>query len=182
MTVADLSPQTGRSGPLLSDIPLAEFDPERSALIEPELVVKRRDIPPRAVMCFFSEVIEQLVKRGDAKQVGELRGAHGVHPIWEISLHGERLAIYHPGVGAPLAAMFMEEAIGLGCAAFCACGGAGAVRPDLALGHVVVPDSALRDEGTSFHYLPAGRWVVADPECVRTAVEVLDELGIAHLV
>ncbi len=179
--MAQPSAESGAS-PSVENIPLAEFDPERSALIEPERVVSRQDIPRRAVMCFFNEVIERIASRGDAHQVATLRAAHGLHPIWEISVRGERLAVYHPGVGAPLAAMFMEEAIGLGCAVFCACGGAGAVRPDLALGHVVVPDSALRDEGTSFHYLPAARSVTADPEGVRTAVEVLEGLGIPYVV
>jgi len=78
--------------------------------------------------------------------------------------------------------MFMEEAIGLGCRAFCACGGAGAIRPDLALGHIVVPDAALRDEGTSYHYLPAARWVTVDAKGIRIAVQVLDELGLPHVV
>jgi len=177
-----IRPETHPGSPSLRDILLAEFDAERTALIEANMVVSPRDIPRPAVMCFFSEVIEGITRRGDARQVAELRGAHGVHPIWEIAVRGERLAVYHPGVGAPLAAMFMEEAIGLGCAAFCACGGAGAVQPDLALGHVVVPDSALRDEGTSFHYLPPGRSVTADPRGVEIAVQVLEALGLPHVV
>ena len=37
---------------------------------------------------------------------------------------------------------------------------AGALVPELVLGHAVVVDSAVRDEGTSFHYLPPSR--VAD--------------------
>jgi uridine phosphorylase len=175
-------PQIRRGRPSTREILLAEFDAERTALIEPSMVVSPRDIPRPAVMCFFSEVIEGIARRGDARQVAELRGAHGVHPIWEIAVNGERLAVFHPGVGAPLAAMFMEEAIGTGCAAFCACGGAGAVQPDLALGHVVIPDSALRDEGTSFHYLAPTRSVEADPRGVRIAVEVLEDLGLPYVV
>ena len=174
--------KTSGKGASDEDVPLMEFDSEKTALIEPDLVVTRRDMPRPTVMCFFSEVIDRIAQRGDAHQVAELRGAHGLHPIWEIAIHGERLAVYHPGVGAPLAAMFMEEAIGLGCRAFCACGGAGAIRPDLALGHIVVPDAALRDEGTSYHYLPAARWVTADAKGIRIAVQVLDELGLPHVV
>ena len=48
------------------------------------------------------------------------------------------IAVVHPGVGAPLAAGFLEEVIGLGGRAFIAVGGAGALVPDLTLGHVIV--------------------------------------------
>ena len=35
-------------------------------------------------------------------------------------------------------------------------GGAGALIPELVMGHAVILTGAVRDEGTSFHYLPAG--------------------------
>ena len=90
------------------------------------------------------------------------------------------MAVFHPGVGAPLAASLFEDAIAHGCSSFVACGGAGALVPGLALGHVVVPDAAVRDEGTSSHYLPPAREVAADPEAV--AVAVLERNGVPHTV
>jgi len=54
--------------------------------------------------------------------------------------------------------------------------------PGLALGHVVVPDAAVRDEGTSYHYLPPSREVAADPDAVATAVSVLERHGVPHIV
>ena len=168
----------------VEDIPIAEFDPDRTAVIEPGsgLVVTPRDIPRAAFMCFFNEVVERIAARPEARKVGALHAAHGKHTIWEIAIRGERLAVFHPGVGSPMAAMFMEAAIGLGCGAFCACGGAGALQPDLALGQVIVPDSALRDEGTSFHYLAPDRIVDADRREVTIAVDVLEGLRLPHLV
>ena len=68
-----------------------------------------------------------------------------------------------------LAAAFLEELIARGCRTFIACGGAGVLVPDVALGHVIVPTSAIRDEGTSYHYLPASREV----EPTRQAVEAI---------
>ena len=50
------------------------------------------------------------------------------------------------------------------------------------LGHAVVVDSALRDEGTSFHYLPPGRVVDADPDEVATLVAALHGADVAHTV
>jgi uridine phosphorylase len=150
----------------VSDAPLAllEDDTAERGVIEPsECLAKRKDMPARVVMCFFAEVVESLAARGDARKVAVLTAAHGKHPIYEVVRNAERLAVFHPGVGAPLAAGFLEEAIALGGRAFVAVGGAGALVPELALGHAIVVASAVRDEGTSFHYLPPGRIVEADP-------------------
>jgi uridine phosphorylase len=95
--------------------------------------------------------------------------------VFEIQRHGMRLGVFHPGVGAPLAAAFLEEAIALGFRTFVAVGGAGALLPDLVLGHAVVVDSAVRDEGTSFHYLAPSRKVEADAAGVAALCSVLDE-------
>jgi len=72
--------------------------------------------------------------------------------------------------------------IATGCSKFVACGGAGAVVPGLALGHVVVPDAAVRDEGTSYHYLPASREVGADPAAIAVLSAVLDQAGVPYVV
>ncbi|MEO6205975.1 MAG: nucleoside phosphorylase [Mycobacteriales bacterium] len=163
------------------DIALTEFDDSPTALIEPSQVITPIDPPLAVVVCFFREVIERLAARADARQVVVLKAAHGHHPIWEIDVEGQRLGVFHPGVGAPLAAAFMEEAIAYGCQRFVACGGAGVLVPDLVLGHVVVVDSALRDEGTSFHYLPPGRIVNADPGSVRVVSDLLTQREVPHL-
>jgi len=50
-------------------------------------------------------------------------------------------------VGAPLAAAFLEEMIALGARIVVAVSGAGTLVPELVMGHAVVVDSAVRDEG-----------------------------------
>jgi uridine phosphorylase len=139
------------------ELPLLEDDLDSVSVIEPSEVIRSIDIPNCAVLCFFSEIIEAIAARGDARQVGLLRAAHGSHPIYEIEHKGQRLAVLHPGVGAPLAAGFLEETIALGSRTVVAVGGAGALVPNLVLGHAVVVDSAVRDEGTSLHYLAPSR-------------------------
>lgn len=68
-----------------------------------------------------------------------------------------------PGVGAPVTALLMEELIARGAERFLALGHVGSLQPDVELGDLVVVDRALRDEGTSHHYLDAGAYVDATP-------------------
>jgi uridine phosphorylase len=152
--------------------PILEFD-SAEAVIEPSVLIKPRDVPAHVVLCYFQDVIERVVQEHDGRLVTNLRSEIGDNPIYEIAYEDRRLALVHPGVGAPLAAAFVEELIALGCRAFVAAGGAGVLVPELRLGHVIVPTAAIRDEGTSYHYLPPAREVTADPSAVAAIVATL---------
>jgi uridine phosphorylase len=83
-------------------------------------------------------------------------------------------------VGAPLAAGFLDELIALGCDRFIACGGAGVLDGATPVGQVIVPVSAVRDEGTSFHFLPPAREVQAGKQAVAAIIRVLHRHQIAY--
>jgi uridine phosphorylase len=155
------------------DLPLLEDDLDAPGIIEPSQVIEPIDMPSCVVLCFFSDVLTTLASRADVRRITALAAAHGEHPVYEMPWHGQRLAVVHPGVGAPLAAAFLEEVIALGARTVVAVGGAGTLVPELVMGHAVVVDSAVRDEGTSFHYLAASRIVGADRPGVEALREVL---------
>jgi uridine phosphorylase len=161
--------------------PLLEFDPTLPAIIEPAQVLKPLDVmPERCVMCFFQKVIAQVCD--GAEKITDLGSEIGKNPVYLLHVQGERLAVVHAGTGAPLSAAFLEELIALGCRKIMACGGAGVLNREIAVGHVIVPESAVRDEGTSYHYLPASREVNADPKVVQVMVETLAAHNIPYLV
>ena len=168
----------------MTEIPLMEFDPDRSAMIEPASQFTRKklpkDMPAVAVACFFGDVVRRLGTERQAKLVTKLTAEHGQHDVWEIEHLGARLAFFQPGLGAPLSAGFLEEVIEGGCGTIIVCGGCGALDADLALGHVVVVSSALRDEGTSFHYAPPSRTIEADQEVVRYLESFLKDRGVPY--
>ena len=165
----------------LGDAPILEFDPSPTAVIEPTEVIEPSDIPTHAVLCFFQDVIEKVTDEHGGRIIDHVVSEIGKVPVWELELDGRRLAVVHPGVGAPLAAAFLEELIARGCRAFVACGGAGVLVPDVALGHVVVPTAAIRDEGTSYHYLPAAREVAPTAQAVEAVVATLEHHGVPHV-
>ena len=138
--------------------PILEFDPARDAIIDPaKLIQPHPEMPEHGVITFFQDVLEDLVAQGFAVEIASLKSEMGAHPIYVHREQGLRVALFHPGVGAPLAAGLLEEVIALGCRKLIACGGAGVLDREIAAGHLVVPTSAVRDEGTSYHYLPPGR-------------------------
>jgi len=135
-------------------------------------------VPARAVLCFFGDLVRRVATERNARQVAHLYSEHGVHRVFEISHRGERVAFFQPGVGAPLAAFFLEEVIDYGCRSVVACGGAGALDSHLGVGHPVVVSAAVRDEGTSYHYLAPSRVVETLPEVVAAIEKVLVRAGV----
>jgi purine-nucleoside phosphorylase len=165
-----------------ANYPILEFDPAREAIIEPQRVVEPVDAPEHMVFCFFQEVITKVVQERAARLIASQDWEDAPHPIYEINVDGQRLAFAHPGVGAPMVAGILEETIALGCRKFIACGGAGVLDKSIAVGHIVVPSAAVRDEGTSYHYLPPSREVAASPEGVAAIEQVLSRHQIPYLV
>lgn len=168
------------------ELPLLEDDLGARGVLEPSVIargLRRRlaaEVPEAAVLCFFPEVVEAAGARG--RVLCELSAERGSTPVYEVEIDGRPLTVLQPGVGAPLAVMFLEELIALGCRRFVAVGGAGTLLPDLVMGHAVIVDSAVRDEGTSYHYLQPSRRVEADPHGVSVLAATLDAAGMPHRV
>jgi uridine phosphorylase len=164
--------------------PILEFDADPTAIIEPRWTGasgRSRRIEGRVVLCFFQDVIEAVVEDLGGVQIGRLSSEIGQNPIWSVQVGEMPVAVVHPGVGAALAAGFMEELIPRGGRVFVACGGAGVLVPELAVGHVIVPTGAVRDEGTSYHYLPPSRTVDPSPTALAAILDVLRERDVPHV-
>jgi len=162
--------------------PILEYDPSPNAVVQPHITITRFDLPARVVLCFFRDAISEFVQAIGGREIGRLGSEIGTFPVFEVELDGQRIAVAQAGVGAPLAAGWLDELIALGGRAFIAAGGAGVLVPDLAMGHVVVPTAAIRDEGTSYHYLPASREVEPTADALAAILATLDARGVPHVL
>jgi uridine phosphorylase len=95
------------------EYPILEYSEQPEGLIEPKRLVKSQDVPVHAVACFFQDVITRLSQEHRAEVVFQLRSEFGTNPVYRLELQGRPLIVFHPGVGAPLAAGFLEEVIAL---------------------------------------------------------------------
>jgi uridine phosphorylase len=91
---------------------------------------------------------------------------------------GERdVALVKLGVGAPMAVAALEELIGLGVKRILVVGTGGSLQPELPMGSLAIATSAIREDGTSFHYAPAGVEVAPDADLARALGEAVIALG-----
>lgn len=163
------------------EFPILEFDGASENIIEPSKVVKKIDMPGQVIMCFYSEVIEKLVREGKLKEIKALHSQIGKHPIYELEYKNNKVTVFHPGIGASLGAALMEEVIALGGKKFICCGSGGVLDKDIAAGKILVPTSAIRDEGTSYHYVRPSREISVNSEAVKAIEKVLKEHNCSYM-
>ena len=90
------------------DFPIIEYDPSPTAIIEPSRVYKRIDVPKCCALCFFQDVIDDLVRNGGPTR-STIQLGNRAPSVYELEIGGRRLAVMHPRVGAPMAAAMLER-------------------------------------------------------------------------
>jgi len=94
------------------------------------------------------------------------------------SLDGVAVSVCSTGIGAPSAAIALEELAAIGADTFIRVGKSGGLQAHLPVGSVVIATAAVRDEGTSRAYLPIEFPAVADLAVVNALVEASSRLGL----
>lgn len=167
------------TGPLGDDRDYAEpsaFTPE-NLLREAR---RQKGLPTGAVpaVCVLDpdgDIVRELVASGRARR-DPAWGCY--HTELFVVDDGTRFGIVGGAVGAPFAVLVAEELFASGCALLVSITSAGQIAPVGTPPYFVLIDRALRDEGTSHHYLPAARFAAADPDLVAWAQNALATAGV----
>lgn len=114
----------------------------------------------------------------EARVVNEQRGLLTVTGDFE----GVPVTVAAFGMGAPIAAVVLEELAALGASIFLRAGTAMSLTPDVPPGSFVVGLAGVRDEGTSLTYAPKSYPAVADFALTSAIVRQLEALGVRHSV
>jgi len=102
---------------------------------------------------------------------------------YQVKERGTRIAILgHFGIGAPVSVVLLEQYAALGARKFVLVGMAGGLQPGMQAGELVVCDRALRDEGTSYHYLEPAKYVEASSELTEQLKARLEDLTSNYIV
>lgn len=102
------------------------------------------------------------------------------HKTYTGMLLGEKVSVVSTGMGCPSTAIAVEELIKVGADTFIRVGTSGAMQPNIKTGDVAVVSAAIRDEGTTLHYLPAEFPAVADTDVIMALINGAKEVGIPY--
>ncbi|MBM7268235.1 nucleoside phosphorylase [Streptococcus sp. 2018037] len=161
---------------------LEEFEPS-PAVIEPtdKAIRGGGEVCETMIFSFNGEIVDRVRQLPESREGGYLESINGCHPWYILERDGLRVAVMLAVVGAPMAVGHLEELKACGFENFIVLGSCGVLDESLAADKIILPSSALRDEGTSFHYAPASDEISYDPALLLTMEKALDQAGIEHV-
>lgn len=98
------------------------------------------------------------------------------------TLLGEKVSVTSTGIGCPSAAIAVEELIKIGADTFIRVGTSGGMQPGTRTGDLAIVSGAIRDEGTTRHYLPIEFPAIADLDVVLALRQAAEKLGFPYRV
>ena len=87
------------------------------------------------------------------------------------------MSVTSTGIGCPSAAIAVEELVRCGADTFIRVGTSGGMQPGMVTGELAIVSAAIRDEGTSRHYLPIEFPALADVDVVLALREAARRTG-----
>ncbi len=125
-----------------------------------------------AILTFWGSPLELLERSlTNAKEV-KLRSIPLIRAL-EGEVNGLKVLAAHTYFGAPATTTALELLIAAGIRKFLVYGGAGSITRKLRIGDVLIPTWGVREEGTSYHYMPEDYVPKPSPTLTRKLREAL---------
>ena len=182
------------------DLPILEYDSDKSAVLTPNHDNIAVQLPSKAVFAFLGDEIDQYALSRKATIVANFESATKVYPIYvleekvekkvgdkanenagekvdekvdeKVEEETQKICLVQAPVGAPAAVQILDWLISYGVSEVVSAGSCGSLV-DYAENVFLVPYKALRDEGTSYHYLPPSRYVDVSERSRRAILQTL---------
>ncbi len=165
---------------------LESFDDEQKALINPENAIDMDalygKLPKIAVTCFSKRTFERMLSIFHAELIedGSLGCANDRLPLYRARYNNLEFLLFMSAVGAPVCVATLDELQVLGVEKFVVFGTCGVLDSSIKDLSIIIPTSAVRAEGTSYHYQPASDEIDVNEKYQGLCVSFLKEQGISY--
>ena len=163
----------------MSSAPILDHkDPAAPSVFEPTALLReaRRqkglaaaEVPAVCILDPDGDIVRSLRKSGQARLSESWPCYHT--ELYAFALAGQTAGIIGCAVGAPFAVLVAEQLFASGCRLLVSVTSAGQITPIGPTPYFVLIDRALRDEGTSYHYLPGSTFAEAPDAPLLARVE-----------
>ena len=142
---------------------------QEDSIFQPENLLRearrQRNVAPCEIpkICLLDpdgDILDYLIRTNQAVVNPCWAGYHT--KMYQFKLKGIEIGIIGCAVGASFAVLLAEQMFASGCQLLLSVTSAGIVNPPQNRKSFIVIDQALRDEGTSYHYLPANEITALD--------------------
>ena len=133
------------------------------------------------ILSFNGEILERVKQIDGVYEGGYLTNLNGKLPWYIYEKDGSKVAVAMATIGAPMVVGLLEELKARGFNNFIVLGSCGVLDQSIQADKIILPSSALRDEGTSYHYAPASDEIAYERSLLLTMEKALDKAGIEHI-
>lgn len=156
----------------MEELPLFQHTYQNNEVIKP-FRNEGFKFPEKLVFAFITDAnLLELVTRKNAKVVGEFLTVSNMFEIYSIKTAKGEIGLCRAPLGAPAATQLLDFLIAYGVKEIVAVGSCG-VLVDKPEGELFVLNKALRDEGTSYHYVKPETWAYPDEQLKNRLIEYL---------
>ena len=150
------------------------------ALFTPVDTTKKIENFPE-ISTFSEKIIQKFSSLKDVEKIAELYTANGAMPVYKMRYKNQEIAFYLSRVGAPACVSGFEEVVAMGAKKFVLFGSCGVLDDEKVKDHIVIPVSAIRDEGTSYHYIAPSEEIDMEDHAIYVLEDVLNACGYSYV-
>lgn len=162
---------------------LEEFDSNRKAIVDVyDLVKPIESFPKIAVSCFSRVTFERLVNELNGKVIAKSNLANMEIPIFKAMYKGVEVALFMSYVGAAGCVAVIEEVFAMGADKLILFGTCGVLDASIEDCSIIIPNKAVRDEGTSFHYAKPSDEIEVNKKYIDEFVDILKEFECRYTI
>lgn len=168
--------------------PILKGKHDWDSMINPDEFVKYRrkngdntnEKPPESVIiCYSRKLMEYILKHHKNRQVKRAF----YDRLYLVKQGKKEIGVIGGfGVGSPVASIVLEELIAFGVKKFISIGTAGTLQKHIKIGELMVCDRAIRDEGTSHHYVKTSKYAYPSKEMTGKIKKVLEKMGQKYFI
>lgn len=160
-----------------NEIPILEYDDSSPEVIAPDHDLKDLRLPEKCLFTFLGEVVHEYARDHQAEMAAELvTVSHNIR-IYVLREEKEEICLVQSPIGAAAASQVIDSLVSCGCRKIIATGSCG-VLTEIPENAFLVPVRALRAEGSSYHYLPASRYIELDEEPAAVIQKCFERHGL----
>ncbi len=169
---------------------LEEFDYDKEAILNPMDLMQEQietkglkgKMPKVAVSCFEGKNFKRVLKLLNGEVIAITKNANDDFPIYRVKYKDKEVAMFLMDMGAAGAGGQLEEVYALGVETVIVYGSCGVLDKDIEDCAIIIPNAAVRDEGLSYHYLPASDEMDVNKKYIPEFTAVLEEIGCGYRI
>lgn len=161
---------------------LEEYDECKISTFEPcELENRIPNFPKIGITCFSKKLMDRYIETFKGEKIAEISNANGRIPIYKITYKGIEIALFMSLVGAPACTIAYEEILAMGLEKLIMFGTCGVLDRNIKDLAIILPTAAIRDEGTSYHYMKSSEEILVNEKYDKEFIKILNYNNVPYV-